>query len=267
MNASDNEREGEQKTPSTPAPRIPLWLLALSTTLWIQTVSTFLFHSPPIIAPLLTAQAGIAPERIGNIYSLTALGVILLLLFGGPILARLGPVRMLQIGVLLMVCGVALVSSGWWPLLVLGPIIMGLGYGPSPPAGNRILAETAPARHRSLIFSIKQSGAPLGGALTGLILAPAAAAWGLPAALMIAIAAGVGAAAIVTPTARRLNFEREPDRPIGPAALFNPRNVAAPEAVQVGDAWPVAAGCCWKAGAQLVARADSRLAEAGISRD
>jgi MFS family permease len=166
-----------------------------------------------------------------------------------------------------MVCGVALVSSGWWPLLVLGPIIMGLGYGPSPPAGNRILAETAPARHRSLIFSIKQSGAPLGGALTGLILAPAAAAWGLPAALMIAIAAGVGAAAIVTPTARRLNFEREPDRPIGPAALFNPRNVAAPEAVQVGDAWPVAAGCCWKAGAQLVARADSRLAEAGISRD
>ena len=42
---------------------------------------------------------------------------------------------------------------------------------------------------------------------------------------------------------------------------------AAPEAVQVGDAWPVAAGCCWKAGAQLVARADRRLAEAGISRD
>ena len=33
---------------------------------------------------------------------------------------------------------------------------------------------------------------------------------------------------IITSTARRLNFEREPDRPVGPSALFNPRSVAEP---------------------------------------
>src|SRR6185369_8139331 len=211
-----------------PSDKVPLWVLALSTTLGMQSVTSFLDQSLPIIAPLLTAQAGIAPERIGNISSLSSLGVILFLLFGGPILARLGPVRMLQIGALLAVCGLALAATGWWPLLVLGAIIMGLGYGPSPPAGNRILAATVPARHRSLIFSIKQAGAPLGGALAGLVLAPAAAAWGWPAALAISISVGVLAAAAIAPTARRLNVEREPDRPIGLSALFNPRSVAAP---------------------------------------
>jgi len=228
MKSSAQKHEKVHSTSSGIESKIPLWGLALSTTLGMQSVASFLDQSLPIIAPLLTARAGLAPERIGIISSLSALGVILFLVFGGPILARLGPVRMLQIGTLTAVCGLAIAATGWWPLLVIAAIMMGLGYGPSPPAGNRILAATVPARHRSLIFSIKQAGAPLGGALAGVILAPTAVGWGWQAALAISISIGVLAAVIITPTARRLNFEREPDRPIGPSALVNPRSVAAP---------------------------------------
>ena len=228
MKSSAQKHEKVHSTSSGIESKIPLWVLALSTTLGMQSIASFLDQSLPIIAPLLTARAGLAPERIGIISSLSALGVILFLVFGGPVLARLGPVRMLQIGALTAVCGLAIAATGWWPLLVIAAIMMGLGYGPSPPAGNRILAATVPARHRSLIFSIKQAGAPLGGALAGVILAPAAAGWGWQAALAISISIGVLAAVIITPTARRLNFEREPDRPIGPSALVNPRSVAAP---------------------------------------
>ena len=228
MKSPAQKHEKDHSTSSGIESKIPLWVLALSTTLGMQSIASFLDQSLPIIAPLLTARAGLAPERIGIISSLSALGVILFLVFGGPVLARLGPVRMLQIGTLTAVCGLAIAATGWWPLLVIAAIMMGLGYGPSPPAGNRILAATVPARHRSLIFSIKQAGAPLGGALAGVILAPAAAGWGWQAALAISISIGVLAAVIITPTARRLNFEREPDRPVGPSALFNPRSVAAP---------------------------------------
>jgi len=228
MKSPAQKHEKDHSTSSGIESKIPLWVLALSTTLGMQSIASFLDQSLPIIAPLLTARAGLAPERIGIISSLSALGVILFLVFGGPVLARLGPVRMLQIGALTAVCGLAIAATGWWPLLVIAAIMMGLGYGPSPPAGNRILAATVPARHRSLIFSIKQAGAPLGGALAGVILAPAAAGWGWQAALAISISIGVLAAVIITPTARRLNFEREPDRPVGPSALFNPRSVAAP---------------------------------------
>jgi MFS family permease len=211
-----------------PARRLPLWGLALATTLGMQTVASFLDQSLPIIAPLLTAGAGLAPERVGNLSSLNSLGTVLFLLFGGPVLARLGPVRMLQVGALLAVSGLLVAASGRWPLLVLAAIVMGIGYGPSPPAGSRILAATAPPRHRTLIFSIKQAGAPAGGAFAGLILAPAAAAWGWTTALLIAVVIGLVAAAIVAPAREQLDTERDPGAAIRPSVLLNPRRVSAP---------------------------------------
>jgi MFS family permease len=211
-----------------PARRLPLWGLALATTLGMQTVASFLDQSLPIIAPLLTAGAGLAPERVGNLSSLNSLGTVLFLLFGGPVLARLGPVRMLQVGALLAVSGLLVAASGRWPLLVLAAIVMGIGYGPSPPAGSRILAATAPPRHRTLIFSIKQAGAPAGGAFAGLILAPAAAAWGWTTALLIAVAIGLVAAAIIAPAREQLDTERDPGAAIRPSVLLNPQRVSLP---------------------------------------
>ena len=208
--------------------RVPVWVLALATTLGMQTVASFLDQSLPIIAPLLTAGTGLAPERVGNLSSLSSLGTVLFLLFGGPLLARLGPVRMLQVGALMAVAGLLIASLGWWPGLIAAALLMGMGYGPSPPAGSRILAATAPPQHRTLIFSIKQAGAPAGGAFAGLIVAPAAAAWGWSTALLVSIAVGLTAAAIVAPARERLDTKREPNRPIGLATLLDPCTASAP---------------------------------------
>jgi MFS family permease len=218
------------------AGRFPLWILALCTTLGMQTVASFLDQSLPIIAPLLTAGAGIAPERIGNISSLNSAGTVLFLLFGGPLLARFGPVRTLQFGAVLASVGLLVAASGWWPALVFAALVMGMGYGPSPPAGSRILAATAPPRHRTLIFSIKQAGAPAGGAFAGMILAPAAAAWGWSTALLISVAIGLVAACVIAPARRALDVERDPARRIGLGVLFHPRTVAAPFRLLRGNA-------------------------------
>jgi MFS family permease len=207
---------------------MPLWVLALSATLGMQTVASFLDLSLPVIAPLLTAGAGLSPERVGNLSSLNSLGTVLFLLFGTPLLARLGPVRMLQAGALLAVFGLALAASGYWPLLIVGSILMGIGYGPSPPAGSRILAATAPPQHRTLIFSIKQAGAPAGAACAGLILAPAAAAWGWEGAMLISMAIGIAAALVVGPARQRLDIERDPHRSIHVKALIHPRAFVTP---------------------------------------
>lgn len=209
---------------------MPAWAVALGTTLLMQTVSSLMNQSLSIIAPLLTAGAGMAPERIGNIQSLNALGVVLFLTFGGPILTRLGPVRALQAGTILSIAGLAIAATGWWPALVVAGLVMGMGYGPSPPAGSRILAATAPPRHRTLIFSIKQAGAPAGGAMAGLLLAPVAAWFGWPAALLIAMAVGLAAALLINPMRQRLDIERDPTQPIGIAALLQWKNVRAPYA-------------------------------------
>ncbi|WP_158515197.1 MFS transporter [Bordetella sp. H567] len=220
--------EGPDAEHAAASPRVPLWVLALSTTLGMQTVASFLDQSLPVIAPLLTAGAGLSPERVGNLSSLNSLGTVLFLLFGAPLLARLGPVRMLQAGALLAVFGLGLAATGYWPLLIVGAILMGIGYGPSPPAGSRILAATAPPRHRTLIFSIKQAGAPAGAACAGLILAPAAAAWGWEGAMLISMAIGIAAACVIAPARERLDTERDPQRAIHVKALIHPRAFATP---------------------------------------
>jgi MFS family permease len=207
---------------------VPNWLLALSATLLAQSVSSFMGQCLPVVAPLLTRSVGIAPERIGNLSSITAAGSVLFLAFGSPILARFGPVRSLQAGALCAVVAIGIAATGYWPALMLAALMLGLGYGPTPPSGSRILAATAPPAHRTLIFSVKQAGAPAGGALAGLIIAPIALRYGWPAALILAMAVGCLSAIAIAPLRRMMDVERDPTRSIHPRAIFSLTNLRAP---------------------------------------
>ena len=53
----------------------------------------------------------------------------------------LGQVPALML-VLAAVLGLVIAATGWWPALVLAALLLGIGYGPTPPAGSRILAAT-----------------------------------------------------------------------------------------------------------------------------
>lgn len=207
---------------------MPVWATALGATLLTQTVASFLNQSLPVVAPLIIAEAGLPPEQMGPLSSLVAFGTVLFLLGGGAVLARLGPVRTLQAGAVLQAAGMAALAMGTLPGLALGALLLGLGYGPSPPAGSRILASAAPKQHRTLIFSIKQAGAPLGGVLAGLICAPVAAAAGWPAAVLLTLGVSLCTAAAVQPARAALDAERDPTRRVGLRALLSPRELAAP---------------------------------------
>ena len=185
-----------------------------------QTIASFMGQCLPVVAPLLTAGLGLAPERIGLLSSLTSLGSVVFLAFGGPYLARFGPARSLQLGAIAAIVAMGLAALGWFPALLLAALLLGLGYGPTPPAGSRILAATAPPAHRSLIFSIKQSGAPAGGALAGLIVAPFAGAFGWSAALLLAVAIGSITIVAIHPLRRQLDVERDVGRSIHPRDVF-----------------------------------------------
>lgn len=211
------------------------WMMALGATLLMQTVASFMGQCLPVVAPLLTAEAGVGTQAIGILSALTSVGTVLFLAFGGPVLARMGPVRMLQAGSLLGAVSLAFCASGSWPVLVAAALLLGVGYGPTPPAGSRILAATVPAQHRTLIFSIKQAGAPAGGALAGLLVAPIASRFGWEAGLLIGVLVGVLAALAIAPLRGRMDTERDPLRPIGPRALFRWRTLREPAASLLAD--------------------------------
>jgi MFS family permease len=208
--------------------RTPLWVWALAVTSLMQVTSAFLTSAMTVIGPTVTTAAGVAPERIGHLAAVSSFGTMLFLVAGGPLLVRFGPVRLLQLGALLGAAALAAVPGGWWPSFVLASLLVGIAYGPSPPAGSDILQRHAPAGRRSLVFSIKQAAAPLGGAVAGLIVPPLATLYGWHLAL---IAAGLLAAAstlLVQPWRQALDVERDPRRPLHLGALLSPLALAAP---------------------------------------
>lgn len=202
------------------------WVAALGATLLMQTVGSFLNQVIPVVAPAMMADLGLPPQTVGNFSSLNTLGAILFLLFGTPMVARYGPLRMIQAGAVIGSLAMAGAASGIVWLLPFAALMLGMGYGPTGPSGSRILQQHAPKRHRVLIFSIKQAGAPAGGALAGLLAAPIAAAFGWQVAMLSAMGIAIACALLVQPLRPSLDAERDPTRSWREA--LTPRRLAAP---------------------------------------
>ena len=146
------------------------WLRPLIATMLVQVTSAFLSRLVPTIAPVLHEERGISEALIGYLAAFATVGSIAFLLAGGPMMRRYGPIRSLQLGMIASGLGIILIAAPTTAVLFVGMILVGLGYGPSAPAGTEVLQRYAPARHRNLIFSVKQAGVPIGGVLAGLIL-------------------------------------------------------------------------------------------------
>src|SRR5262249_62167638 len=78
----------------------------------------------------------------------------------GGLLARTGPLSLSQWCLGFCAAGMGVASLALLPAVVVGAVLMGLGYGPGTPASSHILIrQTAPER-RSLVFSLNQTRAP-----------------------------------------------------------------------------------------------------------
>jgi MFS family permease len=149
------------------APRIGFPLLV---TFAIQALVAFAVYSAPVMAPVAGPALGVAPSAVGYYIAASYLGSMLGSAAAGGWVARFGPIRVSQAALALCCLGLALAASGaaLW-VVVLGGFIVGVGYGPTTPASSSILVRTPP-RYFSLIFSIKQTGVPAGGALAGALV-------------------------------------------------------------------------------------------------
>ena len=205
-----------------------VWIQALGVTVVMQITSSFLSQSMPVIGPSLTSAAGVAPEAIGTLASIISLGTLWFLASGHVLLPRWGAVGVLQAGALLGAAGMLLGLSGSWPALLAAALLMGVAYGPAPPAGSDILMRHAPRERRALIFSIKQAGAPLGSAAAGLVLPAIVAEWGWRWALVATAAVSAIAAPLVEPWRRGIDRERAPQGGNLLAALFSLRSALLP---------------------------------------
>jgi MFS family permease len=204
------------------------WLWPLLATVIIQATAAFLSRLIPTLAPAFSREFGWSPSAVGYLAGLGTFGSILFLLAGNPLIRRTGPIRALQYGLAAGGIGVVLLA---WPTLAAGALaslLIGLGYGPSAPAGSDILHRYAPARHRNLVFSIKQAGVPAGGVLAGLALPPVLEMGGWSATLAFTVVVALLAILAVQPLRQRIDAGRDPRQPLTPGAFLTLRNITTP---------------------------------------
>jgi MFS family permease len=198
-------------------------VIALATTLGLQIVAAMMLLSVPVIAPLIAADIGFDTSRVGLYSSLYFGTAMWLALLGAPLISRFGSIRILQIGLLVGAGGLALsVAGAWWAILA-SAAIMGLGYGPSAAASSHLLSRKTPAHMRAFVFSIKQSGVPIGGIIAGLVLPVVALQWGWQAAILVCV--GLALAAILAVQPLRAALDDDWSHDANRAPLFSATNM------------------------------------------
>ncbi len=201
---------------------MPAWGGALSATLIVQIASSFAGAAIPLMGPLLTARWGLQPTDIGYVSTLISMGICWFLACGSPMLENYGPIRTLQIGLGFIGVGILFLLQPGGTAVWAGALMVGLGLAPNTPAGSQLLLRTSPPRHRSLIFSIRQAGVPLGGVVAGLLVAPIIGQYGIEKAVMTVAALVLVSIALVQPFQRTLDVEAGPKTKAWPISFLTP---------------------------------------------
>lgn len=155
----------------------PAWS-ALGVTFAIQTALAAGVYAPPVLAALAEADIGVPASAVGIFTAIVYFAAASSSLLSGMLIARLGPVRVSQLCLVVCALALAAVASARLDLILAAALILGAAYGPVTPASSLILVRLTPPRLRATILSLKQTGVPAGGIAVGAILPALSLAFG-----------------------------------------------------------------------------------------
>ena len=163
--------------PATPPPASPstgrqtkwLWL-AVVAMLIQQSFSYMSTLVLPIAAPVISEATGLGISLVGVYTAIMYVASTLSAGASGSFIQRFGALRLSQAALVLMGLGLVFSWPGWALLFAATAFVIGAGSAVSTPASSDILGRYAPPRHAPLIFSIKQTGVPVGGILAGVLV-------------------------------------------------------------------------------------------------
>jgi MFS family permease len=150
-------------TPNT----IPTWFVVLVTTAaqMVVAMSNIVLST---IAPKVAESLGVAPVLVGYHVGLTFGAAAVASVYGGIVVLSLGAARTTQISMVSTVIGLVLLALPHVGFIALGSLFIGTGMGFASPAASYLLARHTSPERRNLLFSIKQTGVPLGGVVVAV---------------------------------------------------------------------------------------------------
>lgn len=196
--------------------------LPLVATLAIQSMVAMALITVPVMAPQVATSLGVSAALVGVYVSLTYVGATIASLMGGVAVTRWGAMRVSQWGLFVCACGLVLCMTGWLPAMLPGALLVGLGYGPITPASSHLLARTTAPHQMSLVFSIKQTGVPVGYMLGGAIVPSLMLMTGWQESLAIVAAVCVLCALVSQPLQAGFDGDRNPSQTVRLSSLVEP---------------------------------------------
>ena len=139
-----------------------------------HTMSSMAVLVLPAVAPAVARDYGFDSSLIGYQISLVSIGMLATLTLLGNVGRKLGACRTNQTGHAMVASGMLIMLLPWAPFLIVGSLVIGVGYGVLTPSASHLLVRFTPVERRNFVFSLHQVGIPLGGILAAL-LAPAVA--------------------------------------------------------------------------------------------
>ncbi|MCB1744971.1 MAG: hypothetical protein KDK91_31685, partial [Gammaproteobacteria bacterium] len=145
--------------------------------MWIATLAMLLQQAfsyvcqlvLPVLADRIAEDFGISRGWLGLYLFIQNLVAIVAAVGCGGFILRYGPLRVSQGALLLMCASLMLIATGVLWLYPLAAVLLGVS-SVSTPASSHILARVVPAHLAPLIFSVKQTGVPVGSLIGGLLI-------------------------------------------------------------------------------------------------
>ena len=207
-------------------------LATLPLTLLIQAAASAATIAPAVAAPALLLRLNAGAIAVGLFVALVYVAAMLSSQWGAALVRRWGPIRTSQIALAISALGLMLVAVPHVAVASVGALLIGAGYGPITPASSEILARTTPPERYALVFSVKQTGVPIGGALAGLLVPTVLGLAGPVGALALIGALCVLGALLAEVLRGELDTLRDPAAPLPTLArLTQPMRFVASHAV------------------------------------
>ncbi len=186
--------------------------IALIATLAAQMLVSMAGNTGPVLAPLAIIDLGVGADLIGGYVALMWSCAAISGLMGGSLVAKYGPIRTSQIGLVAVALGLAFTWLETSIAVLAGAIFIGIGTGPMTPASSQILARLAAPSQMNFVFSAKQTGVPLGAGLAGLIMPTIAIALSWGNATLVGAVMCFACAAALQPLCRQYDTGRDSSR-------------------------------------------------------
>ena len=201
-------------TPTPPRASTFVGFATLPITLLVQSAVSAAIIAPAVAAPRLLDALHASTVVVGIYIAIVYGAAMISSQWGAPLVRRWGPIRTSEVSLGLCAAGLLLIALPQPMVAPCGAILLGIGYGPITPASSEMLARTTPPARIALVFSIKQTGVPLGGVFAGLIvpfvLTMLDARWAMVVIAAICIV-GIALAEVLR---KALDAHRDPHSPL-----------------------------------------------------